>query len=296
MARPYATGARRSHPDKLAAATPAHEHPLIKARLAAHVSGASPLPDTFDLGGYWPSILDQNQTGSCTAHAIACSLYTSLAAQGRPLGFIPSPKAIYAAVRALEARNALIQSPAVLTDSGANLADIMSVLAGIGVKPMVAPSPLGFNSDVDTSNVLDEPQIQDLESSGQKLITGPYSVDMSASNLSDVLASSLASNMAIDNCFECDDPFQGLQSGGIALAPVDAPDDGGHSTALTGYVTATAEQAAIYGGAVGDRLFWLTNSWSAGWATGGRVLVSPGFVKAIWECWPISVSTEGAIT
>jgi Papain family cysteine protease len=285
MGRLFKTGAKRSHPDKLAAATPAHEHPLIKARLAAHVSGASPLPDSVDLGGFWPSILDQNETGSCTAHAISCALYTTLAAQGKPLGFIPSPKAIYAAVRALEARNLLTQSPAILTDSGANLSDIMTILSTTGVKPMVAPSPGGFNSDVDTSNVNDEPQLQDLEASGQKLISGPYSVDMSASNLSDVLASSLASNMAIDNCFNCDDAFQALQSGQTAQAPVDAPDDGGHSTALTGYVTIG-----------GVRYFWLTNSWSKNWATGGRVLLSPGFVSAIWECWPISVSSEGSIS
>src|ERR1700729_2786735 len=210
MARLFKTGARRSHPDKIAKATPAHEHPAIKKLLADHASGAAPLPDSIDLGGYWPNILDQNQTGSCTAHAIACALYTSLAAAGTPLGFVPSPWNTYRATRAKERAVATMvgQALAALTDSGAEIADVMATIAEYGVKPMKVPSPQGFNSDIDSSNVNDEPAVQDLEEAGESLIVGPYAVDQGAENVFDVWAASLANKNAIDIAFECDDPFQ----------------------------------------------------------------------------------------
>ena len=294
MARPYKTGARRSHPSKIAAATPAHLHPKIKAALDAHAAGTAPLPDSVDHGPLWPSILDQNSTSACTAHAIACALYTSLAAQGKPLGFVPSPLCTYAMTRALERAGAAPLDPLpALTDSGAEIADVIAVLSQNGVRSMKAPSPQGFNSDVDPSNVLAEPDIQGAQEAALNLIAGPYTVDMTAANLSDVLAAALASGMALDIAFECDDAFQALAAGQVAQAPVDAPDDGGHSTALTGYVTVSAEVAAALGFPAGTRLFWLTNSWGTGWATEGRVLLAPSFVSAMYEAWPIAV-TGGA--
>jgi hypothetical protein len=287
--RPYKTGARRSHPDKLARATPAHLHPRIKARLKA---GTATLPTSVDLGQYWPSILDQNSTGSCTAHAIACCLTTALAAAGKPLGFVPSPLCTYAATRSLErAAAAPAGSPLpVLTDSGAELADVMTAIAQNGVRPMKAPSPQGFNTDIDTSNVLNESDGYGLEVAAQALITGPYSVDLTQPNFPDVLAAALAENIPIDIAFECDDAFQALSNGGVAVAPVDAPDDGGHSVALTGYQPLTAAQAASVGVAAGTRAFLLTNSWGTGWASSGRVLCAPSFIAALWEAWPTAVN------
>lgn len=283
----YKTGARRSHPSKIAAATPAHEHPVIKARLAAHLDGSAPLPASVDLSSHWPSILDQNSTGSCTAHAIACAVTTSLGAAGKPLGFVPSPLSTYAATRARERATAAgVGDLPALTDSGAEIADVITVLAEDGVRPMKAPSPGGFNSDVDSTNVLAEPDVQGLEVAAEKVLAGPYSCDPAAANASDVLAASLASGIAIDIAFECDDAFQALTSGQVAQAPVDAPDDGGHSTALTGYVTNPD----------GTRNFWLTNSWTEQWATGGRVLVSPAFIAAMWEAWCIAITSEGGAT
>ena len=250
----FATGARRSHPAKIAAATPGHEHPAIKARLAAHNAGTAPLPASVDLGQYWPSILDQNQTGSCTAHAIACAITTTLGAAGKPLGFVPSPLCTYAATRALE--RAVAQPLGAipnLTDSGAEIADVIAAIAKYGVRPMKAPSPQGFNSDVDASNVLAEPDLQGLELAGQTVLAGPYYVDPASAGASDVLAASLAAGIAIDVAFLADDALQNIGPGQVVPAPINGPDAGGHSVALTGYIT----------NADGTRSWWLTNSWNA---------------------------------
>ena len=286
--RRFATGARRSHPDKLARATPARLHPAIKARLRA---GTATLPESVDLGSYWPSILDQNAVGACTAHAIACCVTTAMAAAGKPLGFVPSPLCTYAATRAIERAAAIPGGtlPA-LSDSGAEIADVIAAVSTYGVRPMNAPSPLGFNSDVDTSNVLADPDGFGLEVASEKLLYGPYSVDMTQPNASDVLAAALASNIPIDIAFECDDAFMQLGAGGIAVAPIAGPDDGGHSVALTGYQPLTAEQAASVGVPAGTRAFWLTNSWGTQWATAGRVLCAPSFVAALWEAWPTAIN------
>lgn len=215
----YHVGAKRSTDEQKAAATPAHEHPKIAARLEAHVSGAAPLPATIDLSSFSPSIEDQNTTGGCVDHAFSGASATMLNAQGRllfPGNVPPSPKALYGAVRGKERSLAGVVSPGgavpKLGDSGSQVATVMWVAANIGVLPMRAPSPLGFNSDVDASNVLDEPALQDIQAAGKKLLGGPYLVDLSAPNASDVMAAALAANMTLQIAFNCDDAFQALTS------------------------------------------------------------------------------------
>jgi hypothetical protein len=291
----YRTGAKPSTAAQKAAALPAHEHPKIKAALAAHRSGAVPLPSSVDLSSYSPPILNQNVTGACVDHAFAGAVVTSLAAQAKPLGFVPSPLTLYAAVRGAE--RALTIPPGTtqipkLTDSGSQVATVMSVAATLGVVPMVAPTPDGYNSDVWSGNVLDEPDTQKLQAAGQKLLFGPYLFDLTAPNASDVLATALSIGIAIQVAFNCDDAFQNLEPGQIAVAPVDAPDDGGHSVFLSGYYTLTAETAGL---AVGTRIFLLTNSWGDPWCNGGRADVGPSWMANLWEAWAIGISSEGAV-
>ena len=273
----HALGARRSHPDKIARTAPAHLHPKIRAALA------TPLPSSVDLSPHAPPILDQGSTGSCTAHAIAAAVVITTGAAGKPLGFVPSPRLTYAATRAFE-RAAATPAGATLpelTDSGAEIADVMSVLSADGVRPMMGPTSDGRISDVEPANVNAEPAIEDLEVAATKPIVGPYTVDMAASNVSDVLAAALAAGIAIDIAFLCDSAFQALGPGDVAQAPdTSDPSAGGHSTCLDGYVTA----------ADGTRQFWLRNSWSIAWGTSGRTLVSPAFIAALWEAWPVVVS------
>lgn len=274
----FGKGARRSHPDKIARARGAHEHPAIHRILSAHESAVLPMPPAVDLGKFSPAIFDQGETGACTAHAISGAIVTTLAAAGTPLSFVPSMRVQYALTRARE--RVLTSMPdtvlPALTDGGAEIADVMAVLAEWGVAPMGAPQD-GRYSDVGPANVNDEPGVGELEST--RVLDGPYAVDMRASNASNVIAASLVAGIEVDIGFMVDQAFEDIQPGHVARAPVEASSLGGHSVRLSGYLTSPT----------GDRNFICTNSWSANWCTAGRCLVGPAFMEAIWEAWPVAV-------
>jgi hypothetical protein len=274
----FGRGARRSHPDKIAAATPAHEHPAVKRALAA-----ASLPTAVDLGQYSPMILDQGPTGSCTAHAIAGGIVVGLASQGSPLGFVPSPRLTYASTRARERALAAVGAPTLptLTDSGAEIADVMAVIASDGVRPMQAPTSDGRYSDIEPANVNSEPAVLDIEIAAAHVLDGPYAVDLTAASAWNVMKAALAAGLEIDIAFFADTAFENLQSGQVAGAPdTSDPNGGGHSVRLSGY---TADGNAI-----------LTNSWGSSWCNAGRCLVGPAFIAAIWEAWVVSVKPEVA--
>jgi hypothetical protein len=278
----FGLGAKRSHPDKIARAAPAHEHPLIKAALLGHVSGTSPLPDEVDLDEFSPPVMDQGQSGACTAHAISGGIAGTMAAQGTPLGFVPSQDLQYKATRARE--RALVTAPGaplpLLTDSGAEIADVIAVIAEDGVKPMAVPQTSdGRFSDVESDHVNDEPAVEGLEVAAQHVLDGPYAVDLTAANASDVLAAALASKMELDIAFFADTAFMNLGSGQVAQAPNESDQNGGgHSVRLNGY----KKQAD------GTRRFRLRNSWGL-WCEGGSCWVSEAFIAKLWEAWVVAV-------
>lgn len=282
-------GAKRSTPEKLAAATPLHEHPVVKATLAAHVSGASPLPASIDLSGSAPDVLDQGDDGDCTACAIACCLVIAFALAGAPLGFVPSQQLTYSATRELERADVTPpgQKLEPLTDSGAMIADVVKAVATVGVKPMlVQTSPDGRFSDVwgpnDGSappNVNNDADPSDVAEANKNLIDGPHVADLGAPNVEDVLAAALASNIPLDISFFADSTFMQIAPTAVAGAPDESDKrGGGHSVCLVGYRT----------NAAGEREWLLRNSWSKAWALAGMVWVGPAFRAAIWEVWLIA--------
>lgn len=294
----YHVGAKQSSPEQKAAATPAHLHPKIAARYAAHISGAAPLPLLVDLDTYSPHPrLNQNVTSGCVDHAYAAMTTTTLNTYNKGLGFIPSPYNLYSCVRGKERSLAQVVSPGTvlpkLQDAGSQVATVMWVGANIGVLPMRGPTPDGYNSDVWSGNVLDEPALQDIEAAGQKLLIGPYIFDLTAPNISDVMAASLAANIAIQIAFECDDAYQELQPGQIAVAPVDAPDDGGHSVGINGYYTLDTETQGI---PAGTRIFWTCGSWGDDYDENGRSRVGPAFMGALWEAWAVAITAQGSVS
>ena len=276
----YHLGARRSHPDKLARARPAHSHPAIRAALAAQQ------PTSVDLGQYSPPIFDQGATGSCTAHAIAGGIYTVLAAAGRRLDYVPSPDAIYKQTRARARALAALGSNTLpeLTDSGAEVADVIGGLSENGIRPIKTLAPDGRYSDVDPTTVNDEPALMDLEIGANSVLAGPYAVEPTQANATEVYTAALTANIELDIAFFVDSAFMNLQSGQIAGAPdQNDPNGGGHSVRLSGFqVTPTGT------------LFILTNSWGSGWCNNGRCLVGPAFMAAVWEVWPVAITAEAA--
>lgn len=286
---PYAKGAKPSHPSKLAAKKAAALHPAIAALLAASV------PASVDLAPFEPPRLDQGQTGSCTAHSLSGSTSTACRKAGHQVGFEPSPRETYATTRGIERANSTPagQPLPLLTDSGAEPADVFTACAQFGIAPMQGPTPDGRNSDVwsdaDTSaqppNVNSEPDANQLQQAGTTLVTGEYAISPSDANISDQVAASLAAGFPVYVATFVDTAFEQLQPGQVAQPPnQNDPNGGGHAIYLSGYTTNPD----------GSRTFILTNSWGIGWCDNGRCLVSEAWLKACWELYVMDVQVQKA--
>jgi Papain family cysteine protease len=285
----FSKGAKKSHPSKLANKKAATAHPVIAGILAATI------PTSVDLATWEPARLNQGATGSCTAHSFSGSTSTSCRKAGKPIPFEPSPRETYATTRGLEraASTPAGQPVPLLTDSGAEPADVMNAGSTFGVAPMQGPTPDGRNSDIwseqDTTakpaNVNNEPDAAQLEQAGTTLVTGEYMITAGASNISDQVAAALAAGFPVYTCFFCDSAFEALTPGQVAQAPdQNDPNGGGHATYLSGYTTNSD----------GTRTFILSNSWGTSWCDNGRCLVSEAWLAQVWELYVIDVNVKVA--
>jgi C1A family cysteine protease len=169
----------------------------------------------------------------------------------------------------------------------------MTVGNTFGVAPMQGPTPDGRNSDIWTeqdttakpANVNNEPDAIQLQQAGTTLITGEYTIDPNANNVSDLVAAALSAGYTVYTCFFCDSAFEQLQPGQIAQVPdQNDPNGGGHAVYLSGYTT----------NADGSRTFILSNSWGNGWCDNGRCLVSEAWLKAVFELYVMNVTIKKA--
>ena len=287
----FAFGAKRSTDFKVRHRVSAQLHPLLAGRLKAGIHGSG------SLSSFAPPIFDQGQTGSCTAHSFSSAAviaFASAAAQGRgsPLVFVPSPRELYAATRALE-RKAVVapgQDLPVLTDSGAELADVAQAAREYGLAPMKGPTPDGRNSDiwstVDTSapsNVNDEPVLGELETAAVTLIDGEYSVATGTADSPETMAAAIDVGMPVWCGGYVDSVFQQLGPSDVAPAPnPNDPQGGGHAFVFPDYRTNSK----------GNLEFLLRNSWGDGYALSGSVWVSTAFALSLWEAWPFASALQ----
>lgn len=288
----FARGAKRSTDAKVRHRISAQLHPLIGQRVKAGINGSG------SLSSFAPPIFDQGQTGSCTAHsfsAAAVIAFASAASQGRgsPLVFVPSPRELYAATRALERAAATPPGHELgpLTDSGAELADVAQVAREYGLRGMQGPTPDGRNSDVwspnDTSlapaNVNDEPAVAELEPAAATLIDGEYSVSTGTSDSAETMAAAIDVGIPVWAAGFVDSVFEQLGPGDVAPAPnMNDPRGGGHAFVFPDYRTSGK----------GELEFLLRNSWGTGYAQSGSVWVSTAFALALWEAWPFASALQ----
>jgi hypothetical protein len=231
--------------------------------------GVSPtLPSQVSLVSFEAPVMDQTSTSSCVGHGTAQAVYTSAAAAGTPLPFVPSPRFLYAVVRTLERPD----SSVALTDSGAMPSDILTVLRQFGVAPIAAP-PGGPYSDVSDANVNDEVSLLDLETAGLKLLTGEYRIDETAPDAAAQIRASLA-GVGGQKPAACGigifvDTTNFMQwnpaSGPISTIDLTDPNGGGHWLGLS-YSYMTSSGVVVFGG---------PNSWNTSWPRGGPVPGSP---------------------
>jgi len=258
-----------------------HKKALFKKLGAAPPHSASASSESLE-----GTILDQNSTGSCTGHGSSQWLQVSYAKAGRPLPFRPSPRSIYALTRGLDraAATPAGQPLPALQDVGGMPADVVLALSQYGIEPLVMPSPQGFQSDVDPSNVNAELTLGDLEKAAGELLQAARIVDPSQPDWQDALASALEANGAagvgvfVDTAFEQWTPAQG------PVQSINQSDQngGGHWLAVTSFRTCVAGSAdAASGVPVGALIFRGPNSWTNTWGDKGHWEMTGACLQAV---------------
>lgn len=239
-------------------------HKRGRLKLSHELLGPSPTPpDAFSAEDKEGPILDQNQTGSCTGHGTSQALQVAGAVLGVVLPFRPSPRGIY--------DNARLAEGTTLTDDGAEPADVVATIATKGVRALVEPSPQGFASDIDPSNVNALPTDAELAAEIQHLEPGAYRVDTGTSFITQLRAGIAKCGAAgigvfVDEGFEQYSPA----TGPISKVNLQDPNGGGHWLAVTSYRR----------GADGRFIFRGPNSWGPGWGDGGHYEVTEDFLVA----------------
>lgn len=269
----YSLGYKKDSPEKRTQKNALHHLAAIGALATSPPPSAS--LKTF---AYRP-ILDQNNCGSCTGHGTAQMIYIAAASESIDLGFMPSPGSIYKNTLALERSAATPAGKTLptLQDTGAMPSDVMAAIAKYGIRPMVAPSPQGFNSDVDPSNVQDETDLIALEKEAKVLVVGDYRIQEGAGStiatMKQVLAfgGSQGKGVPIGIGALVDTPFMQYSAGDRPLdTPANAndPNAGGHWVCVVGYRTLPNGQTA----------FEIVNSWSVDYGNSGFVEVTDRWV------------------
>ena len=220
-------------------------------------------------------ILDQNQCGSCTGHGTSQALQVCTAKAGIPLPFRPSPRGIY--------DNARLVEGSVLTDGGAEVIDVVATIAAKGVRALVEPSPQGYATDCDTSNVNTLPTAAELQAEKAHLEPGAYRIDTTAATFLDQLCAAIDQHGAavtgsfVDSAFEAYTPA----TGPVSTVNMDDPNGGGHCLAVTSYRTLPG----------GDRIFRGPNSWGPSWGDSGHYeILGSVLTQTCSDCYSFQVS------
>lgn len=235
--------------------------------------GATPTnPAQASLEKNETAVLDQGQSGSCTAHGTAMALWISAAVAQIAVGFLASMRSLYAVFRTVEKSKATDA----LSDSGAMPADIPPCLATFGIRPMQGPTPDGRNSDIwsdddirsvkgaPPANVNEEEDLGDLLVAGKKVIVGIYRVDETKADFLTQIEAAIAQGYAVgigifvDSAFESWSPT--AQPEGLKSVNFNDPNGGGHWICLDAYKT-NADGSKTYSG---------PNSWGS-WGAGPLV-------------------------
>lgn len=288
-------GCRRPDPLRYDARPHAASHPVIRARLDAHASGASPLAPSADKLPPHPRA-DQGRSGSCTWGALSIAMFVAFVSKGIPLGFVPSQRVGYGVTRAIERAAATSAGDKLppLDDSGADPEDGFTAAAEYGVEPMkCSQTPDGRFYDLWTdddirglasappANVNAEPDVSDLEEARAtrvKIEAATHAIPPNDPNVSDLLAAALDASTPLP-VYACGQVGQNLDNAqpGQVIGPVDPNDStaGGHAYWISAYRTNPV---------TGEREWKLENSWGA-WCDSGTCWVSLAFIKAQWGMW-----------
>ena len=252
-------------------------------KLVTKLPRATSVPKSYSLAAFNAPIFDQGEFGSCTGHGTAQGIYTTAAARGKKLPFIPSPRELYTVTRCLERTTSpRTGKPTALTDSGAMPTDLIETTSEFGILPIGPMANDGRQSDVDSTNINSEPDLVQLESAALNLELGLYRIDQTAPNAVAQIQACVAEGIAVGIGFFCDTLFQNWNPSKGPLDVVDLTDrdGGGHWISLDTYDTSTGGIIAL----------GLTNSWSRSFGVGGHIEVtSAWFDKAVSDVIPFAL-------
>lgn len=264
-----------------------HRHPrerfaVLRGRLSATPRGYA------DLSQFAPAILDQNRVGACVMHGVPCAAATTLAAKGKPLGFVPSQRDGYAMALASDRAEDNPLTPILklppLVDRGTQILTGTVVMSRWGVRPMgarVVVDGRERNSDCSPANATNEPDLPAIIEAGRKLIVGAYELDLGAAvEVQTQLALDAGHAVAIGGWVDSRtfEPYR-AESEPIGAQDFSDPFGGGHCTYLVGYLTDPT----------GVTLYRLRNSWGEDWGDEGCAWVTGAFLRQMWEAFALDV-------
>lgn len=222
--------------------------------LAARLS-ASALPMIVSLEVFAPPCLDQGQTGTCTANALACAAVIAFACKGSPLGFVPSQAGPYRVSGELDR----VQNPdgtwPKLEDNGREPNQVYRAYNEWGVYPMV-PLPDRF-SDADPATICSESQFGELEASSVNMYVGEYQIFSTGAQRVAEVKTALANGIPVTAAIAGGSYAFQTYTGGV-MGPLNAELD--HYVTIIGYETQPD----------GSTVFIIRNSWGLGWGENGN--------------------------
>lgn len=245
----------------------------------AFLAGALNFPPAASLSQHAPPVMDQGETSSCGGHGTAVGVAIALAAKGKPLPFVPSPKGIYDDARCVEREVLADGHLAPLTDEGIDPATLLEALSTCGVRAIRAPTSDGRYSDCEPKTINEPETMLDDEEAGETLIVGEHAIDPEDPDFPRLVAACIANKQAPVGVGICADGA--FETWGDDWKPGKAPLDGAprredadHWVVVLAYRTAKD----------GSLEFLIRNSWGEGWGCPDDAKSSGGciWVTAHW--------------
>ena len=224
--------------------------------------GSPVIPRETSFRGFVPRILDQGNTESCVANAVALAWATVNALAGREVA-IPSRLALYWWARH--------QHGATKTDSGTYCRAGVKALSKHGAPP---ESSWPF----DATAVGKKPPLRVVQAGFRhRGPAGYYRIFDDGKARLGAVQRALASRIPMIFGVSVDDAFTS-DSGPEWIPPRTGARVGGHAMMLTGY----AEKD-------GEKWYQVVNSWGARWRGDGTAFLHGSWVEEAWDLWALSL-------
>lgn len=258
--------------------TPDSRDMRFMARMPDPRTGRGIIPPTCDLAAFWPAIKDQGELGACTAFSSTAAMKYLYLKEGKKPPDLSELFVYY------HTRKAEGTPPA--EDSGAQLRDVMKVLAAMGApKEELWPyDPTKFSLEPSAAALSQAVQhrvvsyrrcygltMNDLLAAIKQAIAGGYPV---------VGGISVPENMMSDEC---------ARTGVIKPRALNEELIGGHAIPFAGYCDLGAKHPWIPPGTLA-----IPNSWSSTWGKTGWCFLPYTYVYEglVDDCWVIVTEEE----